>query len=78
MGEPAPQERVEDRVLELALVRGGAGEIGHRTNYLPREHVTTVRGIPVTTAERTLEVYRGSDRRNVTVKLGERPTDLGN
>jgi S1-C subfamily serine protease len=26
----------------------------------------------------TLEVYRGSDRRNVTVKLGERPTDLGN
>ena len=27
---------------------------GHRTNYLPREHVTTVRGIPVTTAERTL------------------------
>ncbi len=26
----------------------------HRTNYLPREHVTTVRGIPVTTAERTL------------------------
>jgi very-short-patch-repair endonuclease len=27
---------------------------GHRTSYLPREHVTTVRGIPVTTAERTL------------------------
>jgi hypothetical protein len=27
---------------------------GHRTNYLPPEHVTTVRGIPVTTAERTL------------------------
>ena len=26
----------------------------HRTDYLPREHVTTVRGIPVTTAERTL------------------------
>jgi very-short-patch-repair endonuclease len=27
---------------------------GHGTSYLPREHVTTVRGIPVTTAERTL------------------------
>jgi very-short-patch-repair endonuclease len=27
---------------------------GHRTSYLPREHVTTVRGVPVTTAERTL------------------------
>jgi hypothetical protein len=27
---------------------------GHCTSYLPREHVTTVRGIPVTTAERTL------------------------
>jgi hypothetical protein len=27
---------------------------GHRSSYLPREHVTTVRGIPVTTAERTL------------------------
>ena len=27
---------------------------GHRTNSLPAEHVTTVRGIPVTTAERTL------------------------
>src|SRR5215217_428011 len=27
---------------------------GHRTSYLPREHVTTVRGIAVTTAERTL------------------------
>jgi very-short-patch-repair endonuclease len=27
---------------------------GHRTSYLPREHVTTVRGIPCTTAERTL------------------------
>src|SRR5215210_2105735 len=27
---------------------------GHRTSYLPREHVTTVRGIPVTTPERTL------------------------
>ena len=27
---------------------------GHRTDYLPREHVTTVRGIPVTTAARTL------------------------
>ncbi len=27
---------------------------GHRTAYLPSEHVTTVRGIPVTTAERTL------------------------
>jgi hypothetical protein len=27
---------------------------GHRSGYLPREHVTTVRGIPVTTAERTL------------------------
>jgi very-short-patch-repair endonuclease len=27
---------------------------GHRTSYLPREQVTTVRGIPTTTAERTL------------------------
>src|SRR5215210_1709978 len=27
---------------------------GHRTSYLPQHHVTTVRGIPVTTAERTL------------------------
>jgi very-short-patch-repair endonuclease len=27
---------------------------GHRTSYLPAHHVTTVRGIPVTTAERTL------------------------
>jgi len=27
---------------------------GHRTSYLPASHVTTVRGIPVTTAERTL------------------------
>ena len=27
---------------------------GHRTSYLPAEHVTLVRGIPVTTAERTL------------------------
>jgi Protein of unknown function (DUF559)/Transcriptional regulator, AbiEi antitoxin len=27
---------------------------GHRTSYLPAEHVTSVRGIPVTTAERTL------------------------
>jgi very-short-patch-repair endonuclease len=27
---------------------------GHRTCYLPAEHVTSVRGIPVTTAERTL------------------------
>jgi hypothetical protein len=27
---------------------------GHRTSYLPREHVTMVRGIPCTTAERTL------------------------
>ena len=26
----------------------------HRTAYLPREHVTTISGIPVTTAERTL------------------------
>jgi hypothetical protein len=27
---------------------------GHRTSYLPVEHVTTIRGIPVTRAERTL------------------------
>jgi very-short-patch-repair endonuclease len=27
---------------------------GHRTSYLPAHHVTTVRGIPVTTAARTL------------------------
>jgi very-short-patch-repair endonuclease len=39
LGESAPQhERIN----------------GHRTNYLPSEHVTTVRGIPVTTAARTL------------------------
>jgi len=39
LGESAPQhERIN----------------GHRTNYLPAEHVTTVRGIPVTTAARTL------------------------
>jgi very-short-patch-repair endonuclease len=39
LGESAPQhERIK----------------GHRTSYLPAHHVTTVRGIPVTTAERTL------------------------
>jgi len=39
LGESAPQhERIN----------------GHRTSYLPAEHVTTARGIPVTTAERTL------------------------
>jgi very-short-patch-repair endonuclease len=39
LGESAPQhERIN----------------GHRTNYLPAEHVTMVRGIPVTTAARTL------------------------
>ena len=27
---------------------------GHRTSYLPADHVTTVRGIPTTTAARTL------------------------
>jgi very-short-patch-repair endonuclease len=39
LGESAPQhERIK----------------GHRTSYLPAHHVTSVRGIPVTTAERTL------------------------
>ena len=28
---------------------------GHRTSYLPREHITTVRGIPVTTADRVTD-----------------------
>jgi hypothetical protein len=32
---------------------------GHRTSYLPREHVTIVRGVPVTTAERTLRDLAG-------------------
>src|SRR5215207_7541282 len=48
----------EDRLPDV-LVLGGSRPAhprinGHRTSYLPREHVTTVRGIPVTTAERTL------------------------
>jgi len=50
--------RWEDRDPDV-LVIGGSRPAhprinGHRTSYLPREHVTTVRGIPVTTAERTL------------------------
>ena len=48
----------EDRYPDV-LVRGESAPQherinGHRTSYLPAEHVTIVRGVPVTTAERTL------------------------
>jgi very-short-patch-repair endonuclease len=48
----------EDRYPDV-LVRGERAPRhprinGHRTSYLPAEHLTTVHGIPVTTAERTL------------------------
>ena len=48
----------EDRYPDVLVVGESAPQHprirGHRTSYLPPEHVTTVRGIPVTTAERTL------------------------
>jgi Transcriptional regulator, AbiEi antitoxin/Protein of unknown function (DUF559) len=48
----------EDRQPDVLVLGESAprhpGINGHRTSYLPAEHVTTVRGIPVTTAERTL------------------------
>jgi hypothetical protein len=48
------ENRLPD-VLVLGASRPGHPRInGHRTSYLPRAHVTTVRGIPVTTPERTL------------------------
>jgi very-short-patch-repair endonuclease len=48
------EERHPD-VLVLGASRPAHPQInGHRTSYLPREHVTIHRGIPVTTAERTL------------------------
>ncbi len=48
----------EDRYPDVLVMGESAPQHprirGHRTSYLPPEHVTTVRGIPVTTAERTL------------------------
>jgi len=48
----------EDRYPDMLVLGERAPRhpriIGHRTSYLPREHVTTVRGIPCTTAERAL------------------------
>ena len=48
----------EDRYPDVLVLGGRAPRHerinGHRTSYLPREHVTMVRGIAVTTAERTL------------------------
>ena len=48
----------EDRYPDVLVLGESAPQHarinGHRTSYLPPEHVTTVRGIPVTTAERTL------------------------
>jgi very-short-patch-repair endonuclease len=48
----------EDRYPDVLVLGEAAPQHprikGHRTSYLPAEHVTTVRGIPVTTAERTL------------------------
>ena len=50
--------RWEDRYPDVLVLGESAPQhpriIGHRTSYLPAEHVTTIRGIPVTTAERTL------------------------
>ena len=50
--------RWEDRYPDVLVLGDSAPQHprinGHRTSYLPREHVTMVRGIPVTTAERTL------------------------
>ena len=48
----------EDRFPDVLVLGESAPQHprinGHRTSYLPREHVTTVRGIPCTSAERTL------------------------
>jgi hypothetical protein len=48
----------EDRFPDVLVLGESAPQhpriTGHRTCYLPREHVTTARGIAVTTAERTL------------------------
>jgi very-short-patch-repair endonuclease len=48
----------EDRYPDVLVLGQSAPQHerinGHRTSYLPAEHVTTVRGIPVTTAPRTL------------------------
>ena len=50
--------RWEDRHPDVLMLGKRAprhpGINGHRTSYLPARHVTSVRGIPVTTAERTL------------------------
>jgi hypothetical protein len=50
--------RWEDRYPDVLVLGESAPQHprinGHRTSYLPAGHVTTVRGIPVTTAERTL------------------------
>jgi hypothetical protein len=50
--------RWEDRYPDVLRLGDGAPRhpriTGHRTSYLPPEHVTSVRGIPATTAERTL------------------------
>ena len=48
----------EDRYPDVLVLGQSAPQHprikGHRTSYLPAKHVTTVRGIPVTTAARTL------------------------
>ncbi|HEX5781157.1 MAG TPA: type IV toxin-antitoxin system AbiEi family antitoxin domain-containing protein [Solirubrobacteraceae bacterium] len=50
--------RWEDRYPDVLVLGESAPQHerinGHRTSYLPARHVTTVRGIPVTTAERML------------------------
>jgi fructose-specific component phosphotransferase system IIB-like protein len=48
----------EDRYPDVLVLGDSAPQHrrirGHRTSYLPQDHVSTVRGIPCTTAERTL------------------------
>ena len=50
--------RWEDRYPDVLVLGDSAPQHprinGHRTSYLPPEHVTTWQGIPITTAERTL------------------------
>ena len=50
--------RWEDRYPDVLVLGESAPQHprinGHRTSYLPPEHLTTWRGIPMTTAERTL------------------------
>jgi len=50
--------RWEDRYPDVLVLSESAPQHprinGHRTSYLPPEHTTTWRGIPMTTAERTL------------------------